>query len=314
MRAVIFVCAVCLTFPLAAQVKFTRHPDRIEVEINGQPFTAYYAGGEAPKPYLHPLRTASGKIVTRRFPMENVDGETRDHRHHRGLWYTHGDVNGLDFWMNEKDHKVPERRGVIGLKEIGEVRDGRRDGRIRSSFVWQNFKGEPLLAEDRLMVFHADPKLRTIDFDVTFTAIQQVKFGDTKEGFFALRLRDELTENKGTGTMVSAEGRKKMREVWGTRSPWVDYSGTLEGETLGVAIFDHPSNPKHPTYWHSRDYGLFAANALGERDFLKDKTKDGSLTIEPKQSLRFRYRVIIHPGETAEAGIAALWAAYAKTR
>jgi hypothetical protein len=312
MKAGLIVPVLCAALPLAAQVKFTRQPDRIDVQIDGQPFTAFYVGGEAPKPYLHPLRTASGKIISRHFPMAKVEGETRDHPHHRGLWYTHGDVNGFDFWMNEKDYKNQERRGIIALKKIGEIKDGKKEGRIRSTFEWQTPKGEPLLTEDRLMVFHSDPKLRIIDFDVTFTAIQKVKFGDTKEGFFAIRLRDELTENKGTGTMVNAEGKKKMREVWGSRSPWVDYSGTLEGEKLGVAIFDHPSNPKHPTYWHSRDYGLFAANAFGEHDFLRDKTKDGSLTIEPQQALRFRYRVVIHPGDTAEAGIPALWSAYAK--
>jgi hypothetical protein len=114
--------------------------------------------------------------------------------------------------------------------------------------------------------------------------------------------------------MVAADGRKGEKEVWGKRSPWVDYSGALDGEKLGIAIFDHPSNPKHPTYWHSRSYGLFAANIFGEHDFYNDKARNGSVTLEPGGSLRFRYRVVIHPGDTQEAGIAGLYQNYAEGR
>ena len=118
-------------------------------------------------------------------------------------------------------------------------------------------------------------------------------------------------QRKG-GTLVNANGGKGMREVWGKPSPWNDYYSTVEGKVVGVAILDHPTNPKHPTYWHSRDYGLFAANALGERDYFNDKTRDGSLTIKKGEKLRFRYRVVLHPGTTEEAGVANLFAEYAK--
>ena len=83
---------------------------------------------------------------------------------------------------------------------------------------------------------------------------------------------------------------------------------SLKGEKLGIAILDHPQNPKHPTYWHSRSYGLFAANIFGEHDFYNDKKRDGSMTIQPGQELRFRYRVIIHPGDSKTADIAKMYA------
>jgi hypothetical protein len=86
----------------------------------------------------------------------------------------------------------------------------------------------------------------------------------------------------------------------------------VNGETLGVAIFDHPTNPKHPTYWHSRDYGLFAANIFGEHDFYADKSRDGGMDLEPGQTWRFRYRVVIHPGDTAAANIGSLYQAWTK--
>jgi hypothetical protein len=310
--SVLFLGAILLPVALRAQVTLTKTADGVNVEIDGKPFTKFYAGGEAPKPYLHPLLTADGKRITRLYPMENVPGETKDHPHHRGLWFTHGDVNGLDFWMNEKTQHGG-KVGIITLDKIEKVQSGKKAGTVVADFTWETPDNKPILTEHRTMVFREDPKLRIIDFDVTFTAVDKVKFGDTKEGFFAIRLRDELAESrKGTGHLVNPEGKTGMKEVWGKRAPWLDYWGTLDGEKLGVAIFDHPQNPKHPAYWHARDYGLFAVNQFGEHDFYNDKTRDGSMTIEPKQSLRFRYRVLIHPGDTQEAGIAKLYDDYVK--
>jgi hypothetical protein len=318
MRSVVVAVAMAALCAAGAagEVKLTRQGDRIEVEVGGKPFTVFYAGGEAPKPYLHPLVTATGKRITRAFPMEQVEGETRDHPHHRGLWFTHGDVNGYDFWVNEKSDKpeVRAKRGVIVLQKIEEVKSGKNEGRIRATFEWRSPQGEPLLTEARTMVFHGDALNRMVDFDVTFTALRQVKFGDTKEGFFAIRLRDELTETKGTGMLLNAAGATRMKDTWGKASPWMDYSGVLEGDKVGVAIFDHPGNPKHPTYWHCRDYGLFAANQFGEHDFFRDKTRDGSVTLEPGKSLRFRYRVVVHAGDAKEARVAELYQAYSGRR
>lgn len=142
---------------------------------------------------------------------------------------------------------------------------------------------------------------------------EKLTFGDTKEGTFGIRLATSMTEAKG-GRMVNAEGKETEKNVWGKRSPWADYYGQVDGETVGVAIFDHPSNPRHPTYWHSRAYGLFATNIFGVRDFTGDKSKDGSMSVEPGQPLRFRYRVVIHPGDARAANIAALYKEYASRK
>ena len=301
-----------LALPLCAQVKFTQTPGKIDVSIDGKPFTTFYSGLNAPKPYLAPLRSASGLVITRRFPMEEVAGETHDHVHHRGLWFTHGDINRADFWMNEPGNKG--KHGTITLNKPEQLKDGRKEGTIKASYSWTLDDGTLALREDRTMTFLADPQLRIIDFDVTFTAQQPVTFGDTKEGFFAIRLRDELSETKGTGKMTNAEGRSGMKQVWGKKSPWVDYAGTLDGSHVGVTIMDHPGNPRHPTYWHARDYGLFAANPFGVHDFLNDKSQNGSLDLKESQTLRFRYRVIIHPGLTSEVDPAAWFAAWSKSK
>jgi hypothetical protein len=302
------ITLLILVLPLCAQVKFTQTPGKIEVLIDGKPFATYVSGGDSPKPYLAPMRTADGAVITRRFPMESVAGETKDHPHHRGLWFTHGDINQVDFWMNEPGAKG--KHGSIVLNKPEKLKGGKKEGTITASYSWKLDDNTVALREDRVMTFVADPQLRIVDFDVTFTAQQPVVLGDTKEGFFALRLRDELAERKGTGTITSAEGKTGMKQVWGKKSPWVDYAGTLEGKKVGVTIMDHPGNPRHPTYWHVRDYGLFAANAFGVHDFLNDRSQNGSLTLKESQQLRFRYRVVIHPGATNEVDAAGWFAAW----
>ena len=148
------------------------------------------------------------------------------------------------------------------------------------------------------MTFYAQSKTRTIDFDITLTAVEKAVFGDTKEGTFALRVAsgpeephaDAPAQPARTGHLVDSEGRQGEKEVWGKRASWADYYGVVDGEPLGIAIFDNPSNPRHPTWWHARSYGLFAANIFGLHDFENDKSKDGSLTLAPGEKLRFRYR------------------------
>jgi hypothetical protein len=313
MRALIVLSlsvAACM-----AQVELKQSPDRISVTIDRKPFTDFFIGAEAPKPYLHPLRTASGKIITRSYPMETLPGEAKDHPHHRGLWFTHGLVNDVDFWANEKNQKGAGKagRGTVVTKRITELKSGKKQGTIGALFEWQDAGGTPLLSEQRTLTFYSHPTERWIDVDTTLTAMGKVVFGDTKEGTFAMRLATPLEEKNG-GMMRSAEGKTSEKAVWGTRSAWVDTAGTIDGEKAGVAILDHPTNPRHPTYWHSRAYGLFAANPFGVRDFERDKTRNGDLSLEKGATLRFRYRVIIHPGDADAARIGEQFAKYSKVK
>jgi len=298
----------------AAQVKIAQPgSDRISVEIDGKPFTDFWIGPATNKPYLHPLRTASGIVVTRGYPMlPDVPGEAHDHPHHRGLWFTHGDVNGYDFWANEDSQPgAGKGKGKVVLKRVEKLTSGKKAGSIEASFEWQIPGGQTLLRESRKMTFYADPQFRIIDFDMTLSPETTVTFGDTKEGMFAMRLAAALEEEqpkdiaapKRTGKMINAQGKSGEKNVWGKRSEWVDYSGQIDGQPVGVAILDYPGNPRTPTYWHARAYGLFACNIFGVHDFENDKTRDGSLTIQPGQPLRFRYRVLIHPGNSVSAGI-----------
>src|ERR1700737_3511575 len=112
---------VLAAFSLNAQVKISREADRISVEIDGKPYTDFFLSADGNKPYVYPLRTASGTLVTRHFPMEEVPGETQDHPHHRGMFFAHGDINGVNFWATERSVKDPQQ-GRMALKKVVEAK------------------------------------------------------------------------------------------------------------------------------------------------------------------------------------------------
>ena len=319
MKTLLWMAALAL--PLCAQVKITQQgKDKVSVEIDGKPFTDFYVGAGTAKPYLHPLRTADGKIVTRGYPMvEDIAGERHDSPNHRGLWFTHGDVNGYDFWANEESQPGGGKgKGKVVLERLDKFTMGKKSGTISGTFDWKIPSGETLLIESRKMTFYSDPAVRVVDFDITLSPQQEVTFGDTQEGMFAIRLAAELEEEqpkdiaepKRTGRMVNAANKAGEKNVWGKRSDWVDYSGQVGGAAVGVAVFEHPSNPRYPTYWNARANGLLAANIFGVHEFEREGGRDGSLELRPGQPLRFRYRVIIHPGNENAAGIGDAYAAW----
>lgn len=310
---------IFLTGALSAQVDIRHSGDKISVHIDGRHETDLFLA--APKPYLHPLRAASGKIVSRMYPMAERAGEMKDHPHHRGIYYAHGDVNGVDFWGNETTY-TRDNLGVIELIKVEKTESGPTSGSLRARFSWKGPKGDLLLEEDRTMVFTKAPGQRIIDFDIRLTAKADVNFRDTKEGTFALRTAPEFElagnpkappEVKRTGRMVNSTG-VEGKAIWGKRAEWVDYSALVDGEKLGIAIMDHPENPRYPTYWHARDYGLFALNPFGVRDFENNKSLNGEMKLTPGQSVRFRYRVLVHSGDEKDANVPALFEQYTRTQ
>jgi hypothetical protein len=309
-----------------AQVKIVAEDSRIHVEMNGKPYADFVVkSDEAMKPYLYPLRAASGTIVTRHWPMEKVSAvEPVDHQHQRGLWFGPDDVNGFDFWNNERSYKTPIR-GYIKLNKVGTVSSGKKKGSIAATFDWIDPKGVKIVEESRQITFHDLPKLRVIDFEIDLTAVTQAKFGDGKDCCFGIRLAPQLQEDKviktkgkpdvtipgPPGVISNSEGKTTEPEVWGKPADWCDYSGEINGEKLGIAIFDNPKNSRR-SRWHVRGYGLFAANPFGQSAFTNDKSQDGSVTLQPGEKLHFQYRVVIHPGDAKSADIAKLWAEYAR--
>jgi hypothetical protein len=297
------LCLVAVA-TLSAQIRLV--PDELQVNLDGKPYTMFHLGADANKPFFSPLRSASGKIITRGFPMENIPGESRDHLHHRGLWFSYDDVNGVKFWENDPSYTKPNI-GKIAVVHA-DVKENKGSTILTANMEWRGPDGKVLLKEDSVTAFTGDANVRTLDFNITLTAVTAVTIGDTKEGAFAIRLSDAFTEKKGL-KIVDADGRTRMANVWGKRSNWVDYSADVDGEKIGVAMFDHPSNPNHPTYWHARDYGLFALDPFGQNAF-DPKMPVRNTKLADGEKLVYRWRVVIHPGDSESAHIADLYKAY----
>lgn len=222
--AFVAVLSLSASLPAAAQVTITQGPEQIAVDIDGKPFTVFYVSGkDLNRPYLHPLRSASGKIVNRSVPPGQLPGETTDHPHHAGLYYGHGNVNGYNYWAIENGPTKPDpTMGRIVLEKVLAVKSGKGSGSVDVVLNWLKPDGKPLLSETRKMIFHAHPDLRIVDFDFDLVAIEKAVFRDTKEGTFAMRIATALEEVR-TGKLVNAQGGEREANVWGKRSEWVDY-------------------------------------------------------------------------------------------
>jgi hypothetical protein len=303
---------------------------RVDVVIDGKPFTSYIWPDNLTKPVLYPLRAADGTVVTRGFPLDPRPGERVDHPHHVGLWFNYGNVNDFDFWNNSyaiKKEDAPKMGNVV-QRRIVATKSGSDEGELTAESDWISGTQKLLLKERTLLVFSGDKNSRTIDRITTLQAQdEKVVFHDDKEGMLGLRVTRSLEmpsttaevftdangnptnvaklDNTGVnGNYLTSEG-KKGDEAWSTRGKWCMLSGKVGDDSVTIAIFDNPKNPNFPTYWHARGYGLFAANPLGRSIFTNGKEPALNFTIAPHESVTFRYRVVIFSEiaspQTAEA-------------
>lgn len=298
---------LCFAAPAVAEVTAEKTDQGVIIKADGQPFTEYVIKSGS-KPILWPIIGPNGKRLTRNWPMQtDVPGETdKDHPHQRSLWFTHGEVNGIDFWS--------EGKGRIEHREFVTV-EGGPQAKIVTRNDWLSPDGSKLICQDeRTMTFGANASGRWIDFDIAIKAVNEpVEFGDTKEGSFGVRTASSMrVDSKKGGKIVNSEG-KENGYAWGRPAAWVDYHGPVDGDVSGIAIMNHPSSFRFPTAWHVRTYGLFAANPFGKKDFPPNAAKDqGAYTLPVGETLKLRYRVLLHNGDEKEGKVAESFAEYAK--
>lgn len=294
---------------------------KVDVIINGDHFTSYIYPETIAKPVLFPIKTSEGTLITRGFPLDSRPGERIDHPHHIGLWLNYGDVNGLDFWNNSDAIPADKKEdyGTIIHRDITLVENGEDSGKLGVSMDWVDSKGNVLLKEETTFVFQGTENERTIDRITKLTAQDTaVSFKDNKEGMIGIRMARELEHpsdkaekftdangiptdvpslnNEGVTGMYRGSNGLTGDEVWGTRGEWMNLSGEIGGENIAVAILDHPDNIGFPTYWHSRGYGLYAANPLGQKA-MSDGKEELNFKLDAGESVTFKYRIIVYSGE-----------------
>ena len=298
---------------------------KVEIRIDGELFTSYMYPDNIAKPVLWPINTLSGKVLSRGFPLESLPGERVDHPHHVGHWMNYGDVNGLDFWNNStaRSKEDAHKYGSIYHTEVTSIKPGNKMGVLEVVSEWKSPDGTILLVENTKFIVSTVDNTIVLDRITTLKAQdKEVSFKDNKEGMYGLRVtramelpskkaavftdahgnptETKVLDNTGVnGNYLSSEGIEG-KEVWGTRGRWMNLYSTIEDEPVALVIIDHPENVGYPTYWHARDYGLFAANPLGQSVFTKgEKVLDYKLA--PNQSVTFKYRLLVHSGDVISA-------------
>lgn len=306
--------------PASESVKLTQHGNQIDVSIGDRPFTTYHFDTAQAKPYLQPLRAATGTVVSRGFPLGNEvpEAHVKDRSlepHQRDLYFAHGDINGVNFWAEEAFNRFYGEQsmpyGRTTFRKLDVLKGGSESGTVRAEFALEGAGRGVMGSEIQEYSFSGDRATRRIDCAFTIRADHgPLTINDTKEGTFAIRVAPEL--NSPPGVMVNSRGGRGEPEIWGKQAEWVDYSGTIGNEQVGIAIFDNPRNFRHPTTWHARGYGLFSVNPFGLRAFTSDPKAAGSHRIESGGSLTLRYRVLIHGGDATQANIADAYHRYAR--
>ena len=302
-----------------------REQQKVDIYIDGDLFTSYIYPSSLEKPVLFPVRSASGTIITRGFPLEPREGERIDHPHQVGVWFNHGDVNGFDFWNNSS--AIPEdKKGSYGrVLHRGVKRAESREaiGVLEIAADWQvpteDGNWHTILQEKTIYEFSGDENTRTIDRITQLTAQEDdVIFSDNKEGLFAIRVDRAFTypstkpsiftdangiqsevpvvDTAGmTGHYLNSRG-VEGKDAWGKQAEWIVLNGTKGEEKISIAIFDHPDNPGFPSHWHARDYGLFSVNNLGQAIFSDGKREALNYKLSPGETVTFRHRLYITSG------------------
>lgn len=286
--------------------------NQIDILEGGELFTSYLYSDDLYKPVLYPVYSPSGIRVQRQYPIKEVEGESHDHDHHVGVHFTYGadeEAGGSSFWNRSGPPPRITHQEVLSKETRG------NQATLETRADWVGKDNEVVLVEDRTMIFSKGESQRSIDFTFNLKAGDEaVEFGETKEGMFAIRVADWLSEEHGNGTYLNAHGETTEENVWGKRSKWMRLEGEHEGTTVGVAILNHPTSVNYPTFWHARGYGLFSANPLGQSIFQEGRGVENpeplNYSIPAGESGLFKFKMIIYEGHKSGEDIEAAFQEY----
>ena len=328
MRNLAILTVLFAALPLPAREPLERasvtvEKDRVDFLVGKTLVTRYHIGANVAKPYFWPLNGPGGVALTRGWPMEKgLPNETTDHVHQKSAWFCHGDVipeglqlmskvkgvEGVDFWSETAGH------GRIVCTKVGEPKSDKNHAWIPSHNEWRTYEGFKILDEARVLHFYDYGETRLLVLEIDFEAKDfPITFGDTKEGSLGIRINDSIREEitvdkkraKGPGNLENAQGKVGEKDCWGHLSDWCDYSGPLGDKTIGLTIFSDPKNP-HPACWHSRGYGLMAANPFGraKSGFPEMKGKNELVKLAKGEHLKLRFGLLLHPGNAKDGKVA----------
>lgn len=304
-RALLFIAAIGLgtAFVKASErLTVTQESDGVTIWTGDEVF-ARYLKRSGTRPVLWPVVGPSGNRVTRAYPVSALGpNESPDHVHHRSMWIGYEGVNGVDFWHEpESDRVRPLPVGTVRHREFVRADSTGKVATVGSRNDWLDPDGHCVCHDQRLLEFRTGAGWRAIDCTIDLWSPDgELVFGDTKEGFFAVRVAGSMKVDAGLGGRLSNSRGQVNDAAWGRPAEWLDYSGPVDDGDAGITIFAHPSNTKPAPRWHARPYGLLAANPFGEAPYENEPTDlRGGRTIAEGETLRMRFRVLLHDGRAS---------------
>ena len=303
-------------FHAQGQVRYNKENEgEIKIFINGNYFSSFLSDKSLPKPVLYPIMDAKQRRLSRGFPFSYIPGERADHPHHYGIWLNFGDVNKVDFWNNGK-YPGPAKEHNYGSIQLldNEIKTNEKKGTLSYKAVWKGPEGNSMILEETTYHFSGTDSTREVVRESRLKALEDLEFGDSKEGFFAIRLRRELenpsttkdqyvedssgtiSETKRLDTLIPVTGLysnsngESGADVWGKAAAWVMLQGNVENGDVAVLFFDHPENFGFPSRWMARDYGLFGVNPFGEKSYGGEKEK--TTPLKKGNALSFKYKMV----------------------
>jgi hypothetical protein len=282
---------------------------------------AEYLTDTGRQPAVWPINGPIGIAMTRSWPLgPRQPTEEIDHPHHESLWFSHGGVNGHDFWAVAKD----KPKTHILHKAFLRTEVGDDSATIETANDWTS-GGKTIITDTRRLTFgllgEAADSPRYIDFQIKLIASEgPATFADTKEGTLGVRVSGPLTVDTKLGAKIRNSRGETDDKAWGRPAEWVDYAGPLtatydaNGPKGGVVIMSHPESFRPVCRWHVRTYGLFAANPFGGgKDFPKGEPAQGAVTLKEGDTLNLNYRIVFYAGAVEADTISQWFAAFAGT-
>lgn len=278
--------------------------DQISFQRDGVEIARFHFGNTLKRPFVHPLIGPSGLSLTRMGHAHDPVG----HSHHNSVWISHNDVNGVSFWADRG-----KNTGTIVHQRVEKLTDGDTEASVAALNHWvEDATKKTLLIERRkttVQLFDKGEWLLILDLQFECSPERKrredaVTLGKTPFGMAAVRMAKSIGVNDGGGTIRNSDGKINEKEVFWKPAKWVDYSGAIKDKTVeGITLFDHPSNPNHPSVFHVRNDGWMGASL----------THGAAIKIEPGKALRLRYGVYVHGGMPSVEALESRWSAFAKT-
>ena len=257
--------------------------EKVAVFCGDQPILEYRYTPTRPKTYVHPLYTPNGSVVTYDSPP--------DHLHHQGLMLAWSDVNGIDFW----GEKNPGKHGPIVHQRWLKLHAGPT---VTLSALNHWVADGKVLVVERQTIRVSPPAadFLSMDWESELAPAQEtVKLSASHNPYNGLGVR--FPHCMDLGRCLNSNGTTEIKKANGDAATWCTYCGSMgEGKGVaGLAMFDHPNNPRHPTpfFVMNNKFGYMTAAPTFYKPF----------ELTPGQKLRFRWGVVTYVGEPDRAKI-----------